>query len=173
MKSMKLALLAGAFALTPFAASAQEVGATIFGNDGQPVGTVEQISEQVIIINTGKHKAPLPVSAFYDSDAGRSVNATKQQLDTMMDKKVAEDAAKRDAALVVGASVISFGGNSAGTLSEVDLAADKITLDSPDGPINLTKKFFTVDPDGQLKVLVTREQIASAAASRKAGGGAQ
>ncbi len=173
MKPMKLALLASALALTPFAAAAQDVGATIYGNDGQPVGTVDKIDEQVIIINTGKHKAPLPVSALYDSEAGRAVNATKEQLDTMMAKKIADDMAKRDAALVVGASVVSFGGKPAGTLSKVDLAADSITLDSPDGPVLLTKEYFTVTPEGQLMALVTREQIASAAASRTAGGGAQ
>jgi hypothetical protein len=173
MKSMKLALLASAFALTPFAAAAQDVGTTIYGNDGQPVGTVEQIDEQVIVIDTGKHKAPLPISALYDAETGRAVNATREQLDTMMDKKVADDAAKRDAALVTGAAVVSINGNPAGTIASADLAADVITLDSPDGPIVLTKEYFAVNPQGQLMALVTREQIASAAASRKTGGGAQ
>lgn len=173
MKFLKLALLAGALSLTPFAASAQEVGATIFGNDGQPIGTVDQIDEQVVVINTGKHKAPLSVSALYDSEAGRAVNITKTELDTMMDKKVAEDAAKRDAALVVGADVVSYGGKPTGKLSSVDLAADSITLESPEGPVVLNKKHFIVDAEGRLKVLVTREQIASVAASRETGGGAQ
>ena len=77
------------------------------------------------------------------------------------------------ASVVAGASVVSFGGKPAGTLSKVDLAADSITLDSPDGPVLLTKEYFTVTPEGRLMALVTREQIASAAASRTAGGGAQ
>jgi hypothetical protein len=81
--------------------------------------------------------------------------------------------AKRDAALVVGAEVVSYGGKPAGTLTAVDLAADSITLESPDGPVLLQKQYFTIDPEGRLMALVTLEQIASAAATAKAGGGAQ
>lgn len=180
MKTMKLALFASALALTPFAASAQEVGATIFGNDGAPIGTVEQIDEQVVVIDTGKHKAPVPANAFYDAEAGLSVNTTKADLDAFMDQRAAEEQAKaeaalakRDAALVVGAQVVSSGGKPAGTLTEVDLAADSITLESPEGPVLLTKKYFTIDPEGRLMALVTREQIATAVASTEAGGGAQ
>lgn len=180
MKSMKLALFASALALTPFAAAAQEVGATIFGNDGAPVGTVEQIDDQVVIINTGKHKAPVPANAFYDAEAGRSVNTTRADLDAFMDQRAAEEQAKaeaalakRDAALVVGAEVVSYGGKPAGTLTAVDLAADSITLESPEGPVLLTKQYFTINPEGRLMALVTLEQIASAAATAKAGGGAQ
>lgn len=173
MKSVKLALLASVLAFVPSTAFAQEVGATIFGNDGNPVGTVEQVNDQVIVINTGKHKAPVPVTMVFEGETGPSVNATKDQVDAMMDRQVAAAAEKRDAALVKGAAVVSINGNPAGTLSKVDLTADVITLESPDGPIVLKKEYFAINPSGQLMALVTREQIASAAASRKAGGGAQ
>jgi hypothetical protein len=145
-------------------AIAQDVGTTIYGNDGNPIGTVEQKNDSVIVINTGKHKAPVPVSLIFEGETGPAVNATKDQVDAMMDKQVAEAAAKRDAALVAGAAVVSINGNPAGTLSKVDLAADVITLDSPDGPIVLKKEYFAVNPQGQLMALVTREQIAAAAA---------
>ena len=170
MKPVKLALLATLLAATPAMASAQDVGATIYGNDGNPVGTVEQVTDQVIVIDTGKHKAPVPPSLIFEGDTGPTVNATKDQVDAMMDQKVAEANAKRDAALVQGAAVVSINGNPAGTLGKVDLVADVITLDSPDGPIILKKEYFAVNPSGQLMALVTREQIATAAASRKAGG---
>ncbi len=173
MKTVKLALAATLFAAAPAVAIAQDVGTTIYGNDGNPIGTVEQKNDSVIVINTGKHKAPVPVSLIFEGETGPAVNATKDQVDAMMDKQVAEAAAKRDAALVAGAAVVSINGNPAGTLSKVDLAADVITLDSPDGPIVLKKEYFAVNPQGQLMALVTREQIAAAAASRKAGGGAQ
>lgn len=170
MKPVKLALLATLLAATPAMASAQDVGATIYGNDGNPVGTVEQVTDQVIVIDTGKHKAPVPVSLIFEGETGPAVNATKDQVDAMMDQKVAEANAKRDAALVQGAAVVSINGNPAGTLGKVDLVADVITLDSPDGPIILKKEYFAVNPSGQLMALVTREQIATAAASRKVGG---
>ncbi|KPF64762.1 hypothetical protein [Porphyrobacter sp. AAP60] len=176
MKNAKLALIATLLASAPAMASAQEVGSTIYGNDGNPVGTVEQMNEQVIIVDTGKHKAPVPVTLIFEGESGPAVNATKDQVDAMMDQQIAEANTKRDASLVKGAAVQSINGNPAGTLGDVDLAADVITLDSPDGPIILKKEYFAVSPEGQLTALVTREQIASAAASRKAGsapGGAQ
>ena len=170
MKPVKLALAATLLAATPAMAIAQDVGATIYGNEGNPVGTVEQVTDQVILINTGKHKAPVPVSLIFEGDTGPSVNATKDQVDSMMDKQIAEAMAKRDAALVTGAAVVSINGNPAGTLGGVDLATDVITLDSPQGPIILKKEYFAVNPSGQLVALVTREQIAAAAESRKTGG---
>lgn len=170
MKPVKLALAATLLAATPAMAIAQDVGATIYGNEGNPVGTVEQVTDQVILINTGKHKAPVPVSLIFEGDTGPSVNATKDQVDSMMDKQIAEAMAKRDAALVTGAAVVSINGNPAGTLGGVDLATDVITLDSPQGPIILKKEHFAVNPSGQLVALVTREQIAAAAESRKTGG---
>lgn len=171
MKSVKLALFATFLAATPAMAFAQDVGATIYGNDGNPIGTVEQVTDQVITIDTGKHKAPVPVSLIFEGDTGPSVNATRDQVNAMMDQQVAAAAARRDAALVTGAAVVSINGNPAGTLGKVDLAADVINLESPDGPIILKKEYFAVNPEGKLMALVTREQIAAAAASREAGGG--
>jgi len=167
MKSVKLTLLAAVFAAIPAVTFAQDVGATIHGNDGNPIGTVEQVTEQVVVINTGKHKAPIPVNLVFEGETGPALNATKAQIDALMDQQVAAAEAKRDAALVTGAAVVSVNGNPAGSLGEVDLVADVITLESPDGPILLKKEYFTVDAGGQLKALVTREQIATAAASRK------
>lgn len=168
MKTLKLALLAGALAVTPAAAFAQDVGATIYGSDGTPIGTVTEVNDQVVVIDTGKHKAPVPVGMVYDGDAGKSVNATKDQVDTMMDQRLAEANAKRDAALVQGAAVVSVGGRSVGTLTAVDMAADSIMLETPEGPLKLKKEHFAVNPQGQLAVLYNRDQITTAAAGGKA-----
>lgn len=175
MTNLKLALLAGALAVTPAAAFAQEVGATIYGNDGNAVGTVAELNEQVIVIDTGKHKAPVPVSMVFDGDKGKSVNATKDQVDTMMDQRTAEANTKRDAALVQGAAVVSAGGRAVGKLGTVDLAADTILLEAQQGTLKLKKEHFAVNPQGQLTVLYSAEQIASAASGKPAttGGGAR
>lgn len=169
MKSLKLALLATALAATPSLAVAQDVGATIFGNDGNPVGTVEQKSDDVLVIDTGKHKAPIPASLVFEGEAGPAVNATREQIDTMMDQRVAEQDSKRDTALVEGAAVMSVNGNPAGTLTSVNLEADTIVLESEQGPVMLKKEHFAVDGNGQLMALFTREQIASAAAAGATG----
>lgn len=167
MKSMKLALLATLLATAPAAAFAQDVGATVYGNDKQPIGTVETVANGIVTIDTGKHKAPIPAELIGTGEAGPSINATKDQIDAMMDAQVAEANAKRDAALVAGAAVVSALGKPVGTLTEVDLAADAIVLESPEGPVALKKEHFAVSPEGQLMALFTLEQIASAAASAK------
>lgn len=176
MKSVKLGLFATLLAATAVAAQAQDVGATVFGNDGNPIGTVESNADGIVLIDTGKHKAPIPTDLIGEGETGPSINATKEQIDAMMDAQVAEANAARDAALVAGAAVLSANGNPAGTLTEVDLDADAIILESPDGPVALKKEHFAVDASGRLMALFTREQIASAAASAQAattGGAAQ
>lgn len=170
MKNLKMALLAGAFALTPAAAFAQDVGATIYGNDGNAVGTVAEVNDQVVVIDTGKHKAPVPVGMVLDGEKGKSVNATKAQIDTMMDERIAEANAKRDAALVAGAAVVTVGGRDAGKLGKVDLAADSIELLAPEGTFPMRKEHFAVNEQGKLMVLYSKEQIAAAAAGGKSGG---
>lgn len=164
MNTFKLALLASVLAATPATAMAQAVGATIYGNDGAPIGTVARVDGEVIVIDTGTHEAPVPATTFYDTDKGKTLNLTKAQLDTMMAQKLAEAEAKRDAALVQGAAVMSLGGKPVGTLDTVDLAADKILLDSGQGLLMLKKEYFAIGPEGNLMVLYTSDQIASAAA---------
>ena len=174
MRTLKLALLATVIAATPMAAFAQDVGATIFGNDGNPIGTVEQADDKIVVIDTGKHKAPVGANMIYQTEAGPSLNTTKAQIEAIIDKQVAEAATKRDAALVEGAAVMSVNGNPTGKLKSVDMASDAIILESPTGLVALKKEHFAVNPQGQLIALFTREQIAVTAASATAGsGGAQ
>ncbi len=166
MKTHKLALLAGALALAPASAFAQDVGATIYGSDGNAVGTVAEVTGEVVVIDTGKHKAPVPLAMIGDGDKGKSIAATRDQVDTMMDERIAEADAKRDAALVEGAAVVSIGGAPAGKLGAVDLAADSITFEAEGGSsFPLKKEHFAVNPQGQLMVLFSKDQIAAAAAS--------
>ncbi|MFO6445645.1 hypothetical protein ACLBKU_00735 [Erythrobacter sp. NE805] len=160
--------LAGALAFTSAAALAQDVGTTIYGADGKPVGTVAEAGAQVVVIDTGKHKAPVPTNLLFDGPSGKSVNATRDLVDAMMDERIAEAIVKRDAKLVQGAAVISAGGRSVGTLTAVDLAADAIVLEGPQGPVRLRKEHFAVSPQGELMVLYSRDQIAEAAAGKLA-----
>jgi len=186
MKFLKIALLSAAMSATP-AVMAQEVpaqgtaaaeapgadiavGATVVGNDGNPVGTVESISGEVVVIDTGTHKAPVPATAIGTDASGLSVNITQAQLNEMMDAQLAEANTRRDAALVQGAQVVSANGNPAGTLAEVDLAGDVIVLDSPAGKVALKKEHFAMDSEGRLMALFTREQIETAAAAGAQGG---
>lgn len=186
MKFLKIAFLSAAMAASPAVmaqdtaaagaapaetvSAAPAVGATVFGNDGNPVGTIETMSGEVVVINTGKHMAPVPANLIGMGETGPSVNATQAQINQMMDAQVAEAVAKRDAALAVGAEVISANGNPAGTLAQVDLAADVIVLESPAGKVAMKKEHFAVDGQGRLMALFTREQIETTAAAAAAAG---
>lgn len=169
MKTAKLALIAAALWMVPLAAQAQDVGATVTGNDGNPIGTVVSVGDGIVTIDTGKHKAPIPADVIGSGASGPSINATKAQIDAMMDEQVAEATAKRDAALVTGAAVVSAAGSPVGKLASVDMAADMIVLESSAGPVALKKEHFAVDASGKLMALFTTDQIASAAASAQGG----
>ena len=163
MKFAKLAILAGAMAVTPFAANAQDVGATVFGNDDAPVGTVESNDGTTVMVNTGKHVAPLPANLLAEREGKWTVNATQGQINGMMDQQVAqqqaaaaeaqaaaaaEAAAKLEAALVVGAPVITNDAQSLGTVSELQAENVVVTNDTA-GLFTLPRNFFAVDAEGQ------------------------
>ena len=122
MKFAKLAILATAIAATPIAAHAQSVGETVYGNDGNPIGTIDSNDGTNAVINTGKYTAALPVGAFGTGANGPTLNITKAAIETQLAaaqaqqeaaaaeaqaKAEAEAAAALQAALIVGAPVIT------------------------------------------------------------------
>lgn len=162
MKFAKLALLAAPAMIlaTPFAASAQDAGATVFGNDDAPIGTVESNAEGIVTVDTGKHKAPLPANLLAEREGKWTVNATKAQIDGMMDQQVAQANAARDAALVEGATVMSADGATAGTVYTID-SEDVVIVKNETGIVTLTRESFAADANGQLMALYTAEQLAA------------
>lgn len=161
MKLAKLAILATALAATPIAANASDVapGVTVYGPEGNPVGTIKSVTDGQTILDTGKHEVTLGLDMYGESEAGPTITVTKTQLDAIMDEGIAN----RDAALVSGAAVLSAYGKPAGTLGAVDLEADTIILESTAGPIALKREHFQLDGNGALMALFTVEQIAAAA----------
>lgn len=160
MKSVKLALIATLLATTPAVAFAQEVGATVYGNDGNPIGTVEAMADGVVTIDTGKHKAPIPANLIGTGETGPSINATQAQINAMMDEQVAEANAKRDTALVEGAAVVSADGMPAGTVYTID-SEDAVIVQNENGIVTLTRESFAVSPEGALMALYSAQQLAA------------
>ncbi|MEX0342503.1 MAG: hypothetical protein AB3N06_07945, partial [Erythrobacter sp.] len=90
MNIAKLALAAAALtttaAVAPTVAVAQETaaavaaGATVYGNDGVEIGTVESIDGETAILVVDGMKAPVPAAAFGTGEKGASLNATKAQI---------------------------------------------------------------------------------------------
>jgi len=160
MKSVKLALLATLLAAGSAVAHAQDVGATVYGNDGNPIGTVESVADGVVTIDTGKHKAPIPANLVGTGETGPSINATKAQIEAMMDQQVADAKAKRDAALVEGAVVLSADGVPAGKVFTID-SEDTVIVQNDQGIVTLTRESFAVNPQGALMALYSAEQLAA------------
>ncbi|QPC99494.1 hypothetical protein [Qipengyuania soli] len=121
MKFAKLAVAAIALAATPALANDQVVaGATVTGPEGQAVGTIVSVENGQAVLDTGKHKVPLGVEMYGQGEAGPTITVTKAQLDGMIDAQLAEAAAKRDAALVVGAEAMAADHAALGTVLEIN-----------------------------------------------------
>ena len=94
MKIAKLALAAVALtttaAVAPGVAVAQEAtasvaaGATVYGNDGAEIGTIEAVQGDTVILVVDDMRAPVPANAFGTNDNGTSLNATKAQIVSML-----------------------------------------------------------------------------------------
>ncbi|MCB2088315.1 MAG: hypothetical protein R3E18_09695 [Sphingomonadaceae bacterium] len=168
MKLAKMAVATAlAFAATPAFANPQVVaGATVYGPEGNEVGTIDAVSGEVASVNTGSHVAPLPMNAFGEGEQGPTITVTKAQLDEMMAAIEAEAAAKLDAALVEGAAVTSVDGQSVGTIASVE--GDNVVLENEAGPVALKREHFVASENG-LTARFTAEQIAQAIASSQAG----
>ncbi|MCT2558566.1 hypothetical protein N0B51_06190 [Tsuneonella sp. YG55] len=165
MNLAKMAVSAAlATALLPAAALAQvAAGATVYGPQGGEVGKIVSIEGGTVMLDTGTYKAPLPENAFGKSDKGPTITVTKAQIDAMMAEQVAAANAKRDAALVAGAAVITAKGAPAGSIKSVE--GDAIVLESPSGAVALKREHFAVDAQGALMALFTADQIAAAASA--------
>ncbi len=121
MKFAKLAVAAVALAATPALANEQVVaGATVYGPQGGEVGTIVTVENGQAVLDTGKHKVPLAVNMYGEGDTGPTITVTKAQVDGMVDAQLAEAAAKRDAALMVGAEAMAADHAPLGTVVEVD-----------------------------------------------------
>ena len=166
MKFAKLAAATAFLAATaiPAAAFAQvAAGATVYGPDGSTVGTVATVDGDVVTLDTGSYKAPLPENAFGKGEKGPTITVTKAQLDEMMAQQVAAANTARDTALVAGAAVISPKGAALGTIKSIE--GDAVVLESPSGAVQLKREHFAVDAQGALTALFTAEQVAAAAAN--------
>ena len=145
------------------AAASLAVGGMVYDPQGGEVGTIESVSGEAVVVNTGANRATLPKSAFGSGAKGPTVNATKAQLDAAVAQVAAKTDAALDAALVAGAPVLGKAGSPVGTIKEVN--GDNILLDRPSGPVTLTKQFFAAGANGLTLKLTAAELDAAAKAA--------
>jgi hypothetical protein len=163
LKFTKAIFTAGAMSLASVstAALAQDVGATIMGNDEAAVGTVVSNDGTNVVLDTGKHKVPLASDSFAENAGTWSVNISKTELDAMMDQALAEAAAKRDAALVSGAQVVTVDAQVLGAVDTID--GDNVVVKGEnDFVVTLPRDMFAVSPEGALTALANHADIMAA-----------
>ncbi|WP_417322606.1 hypothetical protein [Erythrobacter aureus] len=165
MKFAKLAVAAVALAATPALANEQVVaGAVVTGPEGNAVGTIVSVENGQTVLDTGKHKVPLAVDMYGEGEAGPTITVTKAQIDGMIDAQLAEAAAKRDAALVVGAQAMDAEHAPLGTVLEIN--GDNVVIarggDETD-KVTLLREHFSGGEHG-LMALLTNAQIEAAMA---------
>ena len=179
MKFAKYLAAAGALAIVPVAAQAQDVGATVMGNDDAPVGTVISNDGTTVTVDTGTYQAPLPANAFGTSEAGPTLNLTQAQLNDLMAQQIAaqeaaaaeaaaaqaaaeaEAAAALAAALVLGAPVITSDNLPLGTVDEF-IGENVVVKTADETLVTLPRNFFAIGPNGNLMALAELEAILAA-----------
>lgn len=153
-------LTVAAMLLAAPAAHAQEVGATVNGNDGLAVGTVLSNDGSTVMVDTGTHQVPLPADVFASTDAGFTLNTTKAQLDELYGAQLAEAAAARDAALVVGAPVVTADAQPLGAIDQVD--GDNIVIREGEFVVTLPRDLLALNPEGAVMALASKDAIMAA-----------
>jgi hypothetical protein len=159
---------AAALALAPATALAQDVGATINGNDGAAVGTVVSNDGSTIVVDTGTHRVPLPADVFATGDTGSTLNTTKAELDTLYAGQLAEAAAARDAALVAGAAVVTADAQALGAVETIE--GDNVVIREGEFVVTLPREMLAVDANGQLMALANHADIMAALEAAQSGG---
>ena len=168
---MKFATVAAAAALaltgiSSAAIAAPTVGATVTGPEGNAVGTVVSVADGVVVVDTGAHKAPLPLDAFGEGETGPTITVTKAQIVGMVEQQMAAAATARDAKLTAGAMVHTADDAMLGTVESVE--GDDVIVEREAGPVALTRNQFAVDANGTLIVLFTAAEIEAAASGAAA-----
>ena len=163
MKFAKLALATAALAATPALAQSQvEAGATVYGPEGNEVGTIVSVENGQAVLDTGKHQVPLGVDMYGQGENGPTITVTQMQINTMVDQQLAQAAAARDAALVEGASVMDANHEPIGTILEID--GDNVIIARGGDEMNkvtLLREYFDAGDHG-LMARLTNAQIDAA-----------
>jgi hypothetical protein len=150
------------------AATAVEVtaGTTVYGPEGNEVGTVESVTDGVAALNTGKHTIGLPLDRFGENAEGQTTIAVgRDQLNTMVDEQLAEAAAQLDAVLVAGAQVVDVNGTPLGSVGAVE--GEEVTVETEWGAFALKKANF-LPGEGHVTAQVQADQVKSALGASEA-----
>jgi hypothetical protein len=176
---MKFTILAGTALLAFAAASAAaqgavdlSVGATIYGPQGGVVGTIKQVSNGVVVIDTGDNEAPLSTDSFTKGEKGTVIGYTKAQIDEMIDAFEREQEAKLTAAIAVGAQINSVDGVALGTIQSIN-EDGSVVVDQSGRTFALQRSQLGTNDSGLISLFTAaqiEEALGAAADTGSAGG---
>ncbi|NCN84084.1 MAG: hypothetical protein GW808_05305 [Sphingomonadales bacterium] len=170
-----LTLMTGAALLAATPALAQdaaptveaEVGMMVYGPNGGEVGTVDSVSEGVVVVNTGTNKAALATNAFAKAENGLSIMLTKVDLDAAVEKAAADAKAKLIASLTPGTEVKSITG--AAVIGTIQSKDDQYVVVDHDGQeVKLPVASFMNQADGGVAIAMTEAEFTAAVAGSQA-----
>ncbi len=173
-----LATFAAPLALLSTAASAQQaatsatetaahaataevsVGAKVYDATGAEVGTVKSVSAPNFVIDTGKNKATLALTALGTGPKGPTLGLTRVQLDAAAEKAAGDAAASLASSIAVDAPVHAVDGTTVlGKIAEV--AETDFLLDTGKARVKLPKTAVAKGENG-LFIGMTAEAFADA-----------
>lgn len=146
------------------AGSAMAAGATVYGPDGQPVGTIDKVEGGNAVLNTGNMIATLPLNAFGSSDRGPTITLNKADLEAAIGAANQQAAAALDAALVAGTQVYTVDGTLVGPVKSLE-ADGLIVVEHASGPLSLKKDQLAMQGD-KLTVLATAADLQAAVSAQ-------
>ncbi|MEQ5787007.1 hypothetical protein J3454_03800 [Erythrobacter sp. NFXS35] len=140
------------------ASSGFATGLQVLGTDGEPVGTIEEVQDDAVVVNTGTHRAPISKRSVDRSGNALRINATRSQIDDMIAEQRRHEASRRDEYLAPGRLVRSVDREAVGRIVAIENEADSVVILRNEGVIALKRDHFAVIED-RLVALFTRQQI--------------
>lgn len=128
-------------------------GTAVSDPQGGPVGVVSAVNGDVVTVKTDQSEAHLGKGSFTTFDGKLLIGMTKAELDAA----VAEQKAKTEASLTVGATVKGTGGAPIGTIESIDETSVTLKLTSGRS-VKIDRSGIAGAPDGAV-VGVSAEEL--------------
>lgn len=141
------------------AAKTPTVGATIMDSEGVTIGTVDSITPQAVVVQTGTTKVALPPAAIGATAKGFQLSMTKAALDAAQAQQQQAAAASVQSRLVAGAAVNGINGSPLGTIKTSD--GSTVTLTTPNGEAKVPVSGFAPGPNNTIVLGLSAQQLSA------------
>ncbi len=95
-------------------------GMVFYAPDGTAAGTIRDVSGQAVVVDTGTHIVTLGAESFVPAATGPTIGYTRAQLDASVAAILADQEARLNAAVAVGAELRSSDGQMVGTIRRIN-----------------------------------------------------